>query len=266
MKNTISIENAPWVSKGEFQYLVYETDKCNCGKEFNSAYLLRILDGFDARGYIKDICPECEEEERLEATRALEVEECTKNYYSESHLNNKLIEASFDNFFPKSNDQERALNIAKRYATNFQYNNPVGLLFYGNYGTGKSHLAASIARSVLEIPVDTIFIPVPTLLTKIKSTFGNRSYETEASIIHQLSNVTLLIIDDIGSENTTDWVEEKIFEIIDNRIGKHTIYTSNLSPKDLQQKLGGRIFSRLLEDVQPVKMFGEDYRLKHLKK
>lgn len=264
-KNTISKENAPWVSDGNFQYLVYETDNCKCGEEFNSAYLLRLVKGLDARGYIKDICPKCEEEERLEAVRVLEVEKCKKNYYRQSQLNNKLIKASFDNFHPESVDQEKALNIAKRYATNFKHNNPVGLLFYGNYGTGKSHLAASISRNVLEIPVDTIFMPVPRLLTKIKSTFGNRSYETEASIIDQLSNVSLLILDDIGSENSTDWVDEKIFEIIDNRIGKHTIYTSNLPPKDLQQILGGRIFSRLMEDIQPVKMYGEDYRLKHFK-
>jgi DNA replication protein DnaC len=73
----------------------------------------------------------------------------------------------------------------------------------------------------------------------------------------------LLIIDDIGAERVTEWVRERMVSIINTRSsnGLCTIYTSNLSPKELTEELGDRIASRVLGSSQVVEISGGDWRL-----
>lgn len=189
-----------------------------------------------------------------------------KIFEEHSLINPSLRNATFENFNPGKYFQEAYLK-AKKYVEEFDINKPKNLLFQGTFGTGKSHLSVSIAKALAEKGHTTIFISTPKLLTKIRNTYNKNSEMGEEEIINMIASVNLVVFDDIGAEGmvndygSSSWASQKIFEIIDQRSGKHNIYTTNLSSaefestKDLQ-----RIFSRMLENTELIKMDGPDYR------
>jgi DNA replication protein DnaC len=278
-KDMISKENQNSTFNGDvketstFEYGdVWETATCECGNEFES---LVKTGGFDKE---RETCSECFKKER-EKNYELEykkqtLKEYLKSFYQESLINEKLKQAGFDSYHPTNEQLTKAKEIGERYASIFDLDKPRNLLLIGNYGTGKSHLAVSIAKEIMHKKyMSTLFISTPKLLTELRSTYNRNSVESEGTIINRLSRVSLLVLDDLGSEqskpsndtNEQTWATSKIFEIIDNRIGRHTIFTTNYDLKELQQRLGGRIFSRMMENTHPVKMYGDDYRLKDFK-
>lgn len=258
-----------------FKKEVLETSVCNCGEKYDSLYT--FIDGKE-RKYKQEMCDECfnkkQEEEYQQEWKHQQLKENLKKFNSDSLINPQLKQVNFDSYQPLNDQLIKAKAICERYASVFDLDKPRNLLLIGNYGTGKSHLAVSAAKEVMHKKyMSALFISTPKLLTKLRSTYNRNSYESEGNIINQLSSVSLLVLDDIGSEqskpsndiNEQSWATSKIFEIIDNRIGRHTIFTTNYDVNELQQRLGGRNFSRMMENTHVVKMFGEDYRLKDFK-
>lgn len=191
----------------------------------------------------------------------------------ESLINDDLREACFENYHPMTQSQLKAKQEAMRYTAEFSLDKPQNLLLSGTYGVGKSHLAVSIAKKLMESGYSCVFISVPRLFTKIKSTFGRRDGMTEEEITDALVKVDCLILDDIGAEHIEmdrngegrGWGVSKIFEIVDSRAGKHTVYTTNLTSDEMQRRFGMRNFSRLMKNTTAIKVEGEDYRLKEFK-
>ncbi|WP_250637008.1 ATP-binding protein [Lentibacillus amyloliquefaciens] len=70
----------------------------------------------------------------------------------------------------------------------------------------------------------------------------------------------LLVLDDIGAEQQTEWSTSKLFEILDDRSGKATVYTTNLSSDELKERVGERNFSRMMDNTNVIVMNGSDYR------
>ncbi|ADU30999.1 IstB domain protein ATP-binding protein [Evansella cellulosilytica DSM 2522] len=266
---TSKIENQ--TSNDLFSTVVFETDVCECGNPYNAAYLQKFRD-YKARGFLAYRCEVCqkkvnEEEWRkkvAEEENAIALENCRKFFFEESILDKKLKLATFDNYHPRNDEQKKGKEIAIRYVNSFDHDNPRGLLLFGNYGTGKSHLSVSIAKKIVDKRNFVVFLPVPDYLANLKATYGNNS-DTELRIINKIARVPLLILDDIGRVDPSGWVEEKLFQIINRRIGMHTIYTSNFGPSELPHRIGGRNFSRMMEDVHPLRITGDDHRLKHFK-
>lgn len=183
-----------------------------------------------------------------------------------SLISKKLLEASFDTYQPFNKTQEYAKRVSKRYVEVFDPNKPLNLLFYGGYGIGKSHLAKAITDGVIGKGHSAIFTSVPKLLTKFRASYGKESDYTEEELIEALNTVDLLVLDDLGAEKTTDWALEKLFEIVDYRQGMCTVYTSNLTPRELMEKLGERNISRIMnEDTEVIRMDGDNYRLRRIK-
>ena len=108
-----------------------------------------------------------------------------------------------------------------------------------------------------------MFVTVPELLFEIRQTFKDDSFESEKSIVDKYSGVSLLVLDDLGAEKTTEWAESTLYLIIDrrNRDEKWTIVTSNLTLPEIEQTLGARIASRL-SDMKVVNIKLPDYRKK----
>ena len=133
-----------------------------------------------------------------------------------------------------------------------------GLLFFGQAGTGKTHLAVKIA---LETKLKCKFVKIPRLLMELKANFDGSSFENE-NIINKLSNMPLLILDDLGAEKASEWVAETIYVLIDERYGKMlpTIITSNYEPSLLAERLGDRILSRLSEMCRFIEIKTSDKR------
>jgi DNA replication protein DnaC len=65
-----------------------------------------------------------------------------------------------------------------------------------------------------------------------------------------------VVLDDLGAIKDTEWTDEKLFKILDSRIGKATFFTPNLTSKDLQQNIGGRNYDRLKNNTRAQKVEG----------
>jgi DNA replication protein DnaC len=186
-----------------------------------------------------------------------------------STVNPDLEKATFDNFVIGNSALQQALDISREYVDTFSTNNPKNLLFAGMFGLGKSHLSYAICKTLREQGFIAVFMSVPKLLTIIKSTYNKSSEFTEAELLDVLSKVDLLALDDIGAEKARKeeegetWATEKLFEIIDGRSGRHSVYTTNLTSEELSRKVGQRNFSRMMMNTKPVKFEGDDYRIKN---
>lgn len=135
-----------------------------------------------------------------------------------------------------------------------------GIFFSGQYGCGKTHLAVAICRELLlsaRLP-SVLFVYSVDLLYSIRESFSS---DGAGSIINKHTSVDYLILDDLGAEKSTEWAIETLSLIIDRRDRNMlpTIVTSNLSLADIEEKLSGRIASRLANG-KVVKIDMPDYR------
>jgi DNA replication protein DnaC len=211
-----------------------------------------------------------------------EKNKCIRFFRKFSIVPDELEEARFTNFEPDDDSKDEAHKKALYYANNFeklpfQKKLPNGkvidwqsLLFKGEYGLGKSHLLHSIARMLVDKGYYVIFIDTPSFLRMIMSTFNKNSALSENEIFEAINKADFVVFDDIGAEyikktEHESWAVDKLFQALQSRIGKPTGYSTNYSSKDLTEKYGkhgGRLFSRMMKGTEPVKFFGDDYRMR----
>lgn len=168
--------------------------------------------------------------------------------YAQKLLRMSNLEAfadkTFENFDRSIAGVQRAYMRAVEYARA-----PRGwLILFGNYGCGKTHLAAAIANEVLKINVPVLFTVVPDLLDHLRSTFGPSSETAYDERFEMIRNARLLVLDDLGTENTTAWAREKLFQIINHRynLSLPTVITSNRKPDDIEPRIASRMFDTTL--------------------
>jgi DNA replication protein DnaC len=142
-------------------------------------------------------------------------------------------------------------------------NHPTGwLILFGNYGCGKTHLAAAIANKVINGNCEVLFTVVPDILDHLRSTFGPTSEVAYDDRFEQIRNAKLLILDDLGTENATPWAREKLYQIINHRYNYAlpTVITSNREPKDIDPRIRSRMDDRVL-CLEQIMIGAGDYRL-----
>ncbi|PTJ36424.1 DNA replication protein DnaC, partial [Staphylococcus simulans] len=124
----------------------------------------------------------------------------------------------------------------------------------------KSHLAYAIAKAIKKEGYSVAFMHIPMLMERIKATYNRNAAETTDELVKLLSGIDLLVLDDVGVENTEHTLN-KLFSIVDNRTGKNNIFTTNFSDKELNQNMNWqRINSRMKHNSRTVRMLGDDYR------
>ena len=208
--------------------------------------------------------------------------------WSSFNIPPRLAQASFEAYQPTCPEQEKALAKCRAYAdaglVNIQEGR--GLFLQGPVGTGKSHLAVAILRSILENnlqefgkPVNgealvgepiyegmhCTMLSVVDLLGIMRESFGADSLKAPARrLLHRARADALVILDDIGAEKPSDWVEEQLYALIDlrYRMQRSTIFTTNCTLKQLENQIGSRVVSRIFEMCEGVKVEGRDWRKK----
>lgn len=191
----------------------------------------------------------------------------------DSGIKKRFANRTFDNFRRDTPERERCYNIAKRYADNFEsaYSKGDGLYFEGSNGTGKTHLAAAIALQLISVEVPVIFKTSLDLLGDLRRTFDNEISATEYEVTRIYKTVDLLIIDDLGKEQCTDWSISTLYNILNDRYEdmKPTIITTNygvgdlvtaMTPKGYDSTKVRAIISRLRETSINVCMEWDDWR------
>ena len=163
-------------------------------------------------------------------------------------------------------EENEVMKVAKNYADNFLdfYREGKGLLLHGTVGNGKSTAAACIANQILDEGYRVHMTDFFTIANKIQA-----SYDGKAEYINDLCKYALLIIDDLGAERQSEYMQEIVFGVINSRLltEKPLIITTNLDIKEIKKidDIGKmRVYDRLLEKCHPVKVEGSSYRRKNI--
>ena len=170
---------------------------------------------------------------------------------------------TFDNY---KGEKDKSYTIAKNYVKEYEQmkKENIGLLFCGTVGSGKTYLACCIANALIEEYMIRVkirnFAQIINDLQKSGFDLDKNEY------IEALTNVSVLILDDLGIERDTSYAKEQVYNIVNSRYLKQkpTIFTTNLPYEKIQNSDDGveyeRIYSRIIEMCIPVKVMGEDFR------
>jgi DNA replication protein DnaC len=194
---------------------------------------------------------------------------------ADANIPKRYQHCTFDNFTAYNESLERALERARRVPERFLEAKSLrdvgrGLLLDGPPGVGKTHLAVAVLKHVLGTEIARgLFYDTRDLLRIIRSTYDPSIRTTELDILRPVMAADLLVLDDLGAEKTSEWVEETMNLIVNTRYNERrlTIFTSNYldnpddtDPNTLLFRIGFRMRSRLHEMCEFIEMDGADYR------
>lgn len=170
--------------------------------------------------------------------------------------------------FSRDDEQTQKLsNAMRRYADGFDEfrESGKGLLLYGRNGTGKTFYASCIANALIDAGHRVLVTNFARLSNQIQGL-----YEGKQSFIDSLSSYSMLVLDDLGAERQSEFMQEMVFNIVNARYcsGLPFIVTTNLTIEEISkpQDAGrARIYNRILERCYPVEVNGIDRRKAKLK-
>jgi DNA replication protein DnaC len=193
-------------------------------------------------------------------------------------LTGQISAFTFAHFLPRA-DWPEAMNICQRV---FDYVQAVisgstdrpWLLLYGNFGTGKTHLAAAAVHYALDAGwSDACFRVWTSYVYRLQATIDRRrqvedefGHETIADIMSELKRGRFVVIDDIDKQPPSDWTQANLYDVLNTRYNaaRPTVLTFNLAPDDprTQDRLGGAAFDRMMHLAYDIVEFaGPSFRL-----
>ncbi|QFQ32770.1 DNA replication protein DnaC [Buchnera aphidicola (Aphis fabae)] len=163
-----------------------------------------------------------------------------------SGIRELYMNCSFENYKIEHEGQRKVLKAAKRYAEEF-HENIASFIFSGRPGTGKNHLASAIGNYLILHGKSILIVTVADLMSNMKGTFSGTSNITEENLLHNLSSVDLLMIDEIGMQTESRYEKVIINQIVDRRSSskRSTGMLSNLDHKGMKSLLGERVIDRM---------------------
>ncbi len=209
--------------------------------------------------------PACNCEEQEEEKRKIELEkarqrECikgkVKRYKDISVMDNKFLNSTFKN----AEMTAKHMQISKKYADGFIKHGTAegGILFYGGVGTGKTFASACICNHLMENGKTVLVMNLGLYFIKLRREWA----EAENDVLNYVKTCDLLVIDDLGTENVSEFTIEKTFNLIDTRYRaeKPMIITTNLTPEEINKRLGERIADRIAGSCLEFEIKGESKR------
>jgi len=200
-----------------------------------------------------------------ERQRKLEQEQRYQTLLKNSGLPARYHKMSFETAQGLVDD--KALQVVRKYAEEFiaKRGHNKGLFITGSVGTGKTGLAASLMHVLMRAGIPCIFGSVVKLLGRIKQTYGEDCVD-EQQVINDLCTVPLLVVDDLGKEKVSPWVQQVLFEVIDTRYSelRPFVVTTNFTLTELEKRyeeeVGVALASRIAEFCIFVGLKGPDLR------
>ncbi|HPB29829.1 MAG TPA: ATP-binding protein [Candidatus Sumerlaeota bacterium] len=224
----------------------------------------------------ESVCEKCGGVLFLFTPTGIEPCECQREVYFQRRLSRagippKYRNKSIDTFTAQDRVRKTLRNDALAYVNAFSPR-PTdgslmkGLMFMGGVGCGKTHLAIGILHDIIRKGYTGYYCNVVDLFMKMRDTYrGDVNYD-EMDIIDRAVAPDLLVLDDIGAENTSDWSLDRLYNIINRRYenNRPIIVTTNyLNQEELAEQVGRRIVSRLCEMCQICDRFPkEDFRMR----
>ncbi len=200
----------------------------------------------------------------------------TEQLVEKSNMSGVLSRENFDTFdlsvFSNAIDDDHDMTprdyMRARYKNAHEYvgafeRERENLLFVGPTGTGKTFLTHCIAEDLIRRGFLVVYFTAIGVLNQIKDAAFDKSYEAK-QMVKMMHHADLLIIDDLGTEMTTDYSVSELFGIINDRLitpEKATLISTNLTPEEIQDRYSERLSSRILGKASIWEFFGEDLRI-----
>lgn len=174
------------------------------------------------------------------------------------------MKGTLDTYTPRNRQQQDALNAVNLYLSDDTVGFPVkgafkqSLVFVGQVGSGKTHLASAISNELDLRGVDVWYTKFGEMIRRINACHDDSVDMTPLQVIEALQYVDVLILDDVGRDNVTGATKDTFFDIIDARydVDLPTIITTNLTQSQMQQVFSDRIQSRLIHMAHWIRLDG----------
>jgi DNA replication protein DnaC len=225
-------------------------------------------------------CPHCEDTgwRAIDGNHIRQVIRCecwrdrvSRSRLADANIPKRYQHCTLDNFLAYNESLELGVAQARRMADGFPVAS-VGLFLEGQPGVGKTHLAVALLKQIIErTGARGLFYDTRDLLRVIRSTYDPSIRTTELEVLRPVLAADLLVLDDLGAEKTSEWVEETMNLIVNTRYSERrlTLVTSNYQdipddtdPNSLVFRIGYRMRSRLHEMCEFVVLDAADYRMR----
>jgi DNA replication protein DnaC len=239
-----------------FDHLPKEQRQCEKHGEYTSTKFLSHWSG----------CPTCYDEERPareEAERQKQIEKekqwqaeinqrKLKNMLGRAAIPERFTDRTLQNYIAENDGQRKALDFATCFVEAYaQGNRGQSMIFTGERGTGKTHLAVGIANELMhKHHAQAVYSTVLRLIRAVRETWRRDSEKSETEVINQFTQPELLILDEVGIQAGSENERNILFDVLNERYEnrKSTIMMTNLSVDECRAFLGERVFDRMRED------------------
>ncbi len=223
-------------------------------------------------------CPDCKDTGFIDGKRCHCFKQAAINIvYKQSNISTILSKENFDrfnlnvyddNYFEGNSDvsaratAQIALERAQNFVQNFKTNGG-NLLLLGQTGCGKTFLSNCIAKALLDEGVSVVYFTAFELFRVFEEQTFKKNSSAE-DLNEHIFDCDLLIIDDLGTEFQNSFTTARLFQCLNERLlqNKSTIISTNLSLEDMRDTYSERITSRVFSYYEPIKLIGEDIRIK----